>query len=65
MNTVPETLDAAGAQALKAKIINYWKARGFREPKIFIVRAPCLSESQARYDVRSNMTGGWPNGGLT
>jgi len=62
MNLTPDTLDAAGAYALKAKIIAYWTRRGFREPKVYVIRAPSVSDSQVRYDVRSDMCGGWPNG---
>lgn len=61
---IPETLDAAGAYALKVKIQSYWRARGFPMPKVTVQRAQFVQEVGARYDVRSDMIGGWPNGGL-
>ncbi len=62
MNLMPETLDAAGAYLLKTKIIAYWVRRGFKAPNVWTQRAPSVSDSQVRYDVRSDMIGGWPNG---
>jgi hypothetical protein len=63
MNTVPETLDAEGAYALKVKIQNYWRARGFPAPNVYTVHAHAgVNLQTARYDVRSDMIGGWPRG---
>lgn len=62
---IPETMTPDGAQHIKDKIKAYWRGRGFREPTIFVQRAHSPSDSSARYDVRSDMQGGWPNGGLT
>ena len=62
MQLTPDYLDAAGAYALKDKILAYWRQRGFREPKVYVIRAASVSDSVARYDVRSEMVGGWPSG---
>ncbi len=59
---LPNTMDAAGAYILKTKIIKYWVQRGFPAPNVYTIRDTFNGESGARYDVRSNMVGGWPSG---
>lgn len=62
MQLIPETMDADGAYALGEKIKAYWRNKGYKAPNVFVKRAHSPSDSSARYDLRSDMTGGWPNG---
>lgn len=65
MKIMPETMTADGAQYIKDRIRAYWRGKGYKEPVMFVQRAPSPNDGSARYDVRSDMQGGWPNGGLT
>ena len=60
MNSIPETMTAEGAHLIREKIKAYWAGRGFRTPNLFTVRATSPVAGSARFDVRSNMVGGWP-----
>lgn len=60
MKTIPETMTAEGAYLIREKITEYWRSRGFKAPMLFTIRAQSPVEGSARFDIRSNMVGGWP-----
>ncbi len=54
----------AGANALKARIEAYWRARG-HEVQVMLVEAPFTQAIRAgRYDVRSELVNGLPRAKL-
>ncbi len=60
-NNRPDYCSLEGAQALKAKIEAAWKARGLT-PRFQIVASHSGDVTRLRYDIRSDMVGGWPRG---